>query len=576
MRRAAVTKENFILVIIISFFSFYFAAVTYFIFGVEPIPLLESITRNRLLLLSLVLLAVVMFFLVVYNIVRIITDRVRNREGSKFRLRLTLFFLLVTLIPIVPLSFISNNIISKSIDLWFVRDFEGSLRNALEVSKELYSRLAEESLRELEDTCGDCRFEEMRETAFQRIDGIIRIDDSGFIETIQIRDYRVTDMIRELSEKGELPTDSWKRFVSGDAEYLFFRASGTPGSALFLIRKIPDYIQNYTGTISTGLQSYRTLKILREPIKGFVSLFFVVITMPFVLLSFYLSLIISRQVTVPIRELALATQRVAEDDLDHAIQVSAKDELKLLIDSFNRMTHDLKLNKELLKHAERSAAWRDIARRIAHEIKNPLTPIKLSAERLLRQYSRDDSYRGVLSKGIQTIISEVENLTDMVNEFSHFARFPDTKLGKHDIISILEDILHFLRDSHRRIDFRFSHAEDKVYLLVDGTQIRRAILNVIYNSISAIEGDGIISIHCYPSQGLGDEKGKYTIAISDNGVGIEEKIRDRIFEPYFSKNSRGVGLGLAIVEKIVRDNRGRIWFESEPGKTIFYMEFLRV
>jgi len=383
-------------------------------------------------------------------------------------------------------------------------------------------------------------------------------------------------MIRELSEKGELPTDSWKRFVSGDAEYLFFRASGTPGPALFLIRKIPDYIQNYTGTISTGLQSYRTLKILREPIKGFVSLFFVVITMPFVLLSFYLSLIISRQVTVPIRELALATQRVAEDDLDHAIQVSAKDELKLLIDSFNRMTHDLKLNKELLKHAERSAAWRDIARRIAHEIKNPLTPIKLSAERLLRQYSRDDSYRGVLSKGIQTIISEVENLTDMVNEFSHFARFPDTKLGKHDIISILEDILHFLRDSHRRIDFRFSHAEDKVYLLVDGTQIRRAILNVIYNSISAIEGDGIISIHCYPSQGLGDEKGKYTIAISDNGVGIEEKIRDRIFEPYFSKNSRGVGLGLAIVEKIVRDNRGRIWFESEPGKTIFYMEFLRV
>jgi nitrogen fixation/metabolism regulation signal transduction histidine kinase len=93
-------------------------------------------------------------------------------------------------------------------------------------------------------------------------------------------------------------------------------------------------------------------------------------------------------VTVPIQELARATRYVAEDNLDYAIEVDAKDELRLLIDSFNRMTHDLKLNKELLKHSERSAAWRDIARRIAHEIKNPLTPIKLSAERLLKQYRR--------------------------------------------------------------------------------------------------------------------------------------------------------------------------------------------
>jgi two-component system nitrogen regulation sensor histidine kinase NtrY len=181
----------------------------------------------------------------------------------------------------------------------------------------------------------------------------------------------------------------------------------------------------------------------------------------------------------------------------------------------------------------------------------------------------------MLSKGIKTIISEVENLTILVNEFSQFARFPDTKLGTYDIIAMLDEVLLFLRDTHRRVEFRFTHEENEVYLLVDGIQVRRAILNVLYNSINAMHDEGVISIDGYPSKGLGGEKGKYTIAITDNGEGIGDEIRERIFEPYFSTNSEGTGLGLSIVEKIVLDNRGRIWFESQPGATTFYMEFQR-
>jgi nitrogen fixation/metabolism regulation signal transduction histidine kinase len=570
----SINRRNIFLVIIICIFSLYFSAITYFLFSVDPIFLFESITQNRMLLVSLILILAIMFFLVIYNSVRIIIDRVRNREGSKFRLRLTLFFLLVTLIPIVPLSLISNNLISKSINLWFVRGVEGSLMDALEVSKELFSKLAEESLREWRMRCEECDLDTLRDMEFESIDGIVRIDGSGNLETVHLNDVYAVSMIRDLSVAGELPSESWKRLTITDTEYLIFPAENT---SFYLLRKIPAHIQKYTGTISTGLQSYRTLKIIREPIKAIVILFFVVITMPFVLLSFYLSLIISRQVTVPIKELAMATQHVAEDDLEYSIQVSAKDELKLLIDSFNRMTRDLKLNKELLKHSERSAAWRDIARKIAHEIKNPLTPIKLSAERLLKQYGRNDRYREVLSKAIGTIIAEVENITEMVNEFSHFARFPDTRLSKHDIITIIDDILAFLKDAtiHRDVEFQFMHEGDSVYLFVDGTQIRRAILNVIYNSINAIGNNGVISIHGYPSEDKGSDDEKYILSISDNGVGIDAEIRERIFDPYFSTTSEGAGLGLAIVEKIVLDNGGRIWLESEPGKTTFYMEFQR-
>jgi nitrogen fixation/metabolism regulation signal transduction histidine kinase len=572
MHAKVIKRENIFLIIVIFVFSFYFATITFFIFSVDPISLFGSITRNRLLLLSLISLFLIMFVLVIYNILNIVMDRVKNREGSKFRLRLTLFFLLVTLIPIVPLSLISNNMLSKSINLWFVSEIEGSLLNGIEVSKELYNRLADESVRELDTRCKDCDIDAIGEMEFERIDGVVRIYDSGTIQSAMDMDYGLMGTIQELQVQGEMPEDSWKRLLNEDSEYLFFKVAVGAGYSDYLIRKIPDYIRSYTSTISNGLQSYRTLKIVREPLKGIVILFFVVITMPFVLLSFYLSLIISRQVTVPIRALAHATRHVAEDDLDYSIDVSAKDELKLLIDSFNSMTHDLKVNKELLKHSERSAAWRDIARRIAHEIKNPLTPIKLSAERLLKLYERDDQYREVLSKGIQTIISEVENLTDMVNEFSHFARFPDTKLGRHDIIAIIEDVLDFLKDSHRGVDFRFSHTQDQAYLLVDGTQIRRAILNIIYNSLNAIREKGVVTIHCEPGEETDSKNKKYTIAITDNGVGIDRDVQESIFDPYVSTNSAGSGLGLAIVEKIVLDNRGRVWFESEPGRTTFYME----
>jgi two-component system nitrogen regulation sensor histidine kinase NtrY len=570
-----VRRENIILVTIVTIFIIYFAAVTYLLFGVKTQFLLESITRNRLLLISLILLFVIMFFLFIFNIVRIISDRMKNREGSKFRLRLTLLLLLVTFIPIVPLSVISNRLISQSINLWFLVDIENSLFNALEVSKELYGRLARESVQELERTCRGCDLEEIGERTFEHIDGVVRFTERGEVESVLVNDPVLLGSIREIHEAGDLPSDSWKRIESGESEYLLFSIPGSGDAPYFLLRRIPDYIQSYTTSISTGLQSYRTLKVLREPIRVFIFLFFLVITMPFVLLSFYLSLVISRQVTVPIRELALATQHVAEDDLEYRISTVAKDELRILINSFNRMINDLKLNKELLKHSERSAAWREIARRIAHEIKNPLTPIKLSAERLLKQYNRDDPYRDLLAKGIHTIITEVENLTDMVNEFSHFARFPETRLKKYDIIPVIEDIVDFLKNSHPLIDFQFSHSEDRVYLLVDGAQIRRAILNVVYNSINAIQDNGTVSIRCYPSQRVGLEKDSYVIAVSDSGSGIDETIKERRFEPYFSMNGEGTGLGLAIVERIVLDNRGRIWFESEPGKTTFYMEFQR-
>jgi two-component system nitrogen regulation sensor histidine kinase NtrY len=135
------------------------------------------------------------------------------------------------------------------------------------------------------------------------------------------------------------------------------------------------------------------------------------------------------------------------------------------------------------------------------------------------------------------------------------------------------DIVASLGNTYKHVLFSFHPKEESVYLLVDGEQLRRAILNIVYNGINALEGaagGGAIRVECYTPRGRKDH---FTIAINDNGVGIEDGIKDMIFKPYFSKDGKGNGLGLAIAEKIVFENKGRIWFESGPGSTTFYLEF---
>jgi len=570
--RLLLKKENIVIVTIVTLFLLYFGAIVYYSFRVETIDLFQRISKNNILLYLFFALFIIMFALVLFYLIQIISDRVKNREGSKFRLRLTLFFLIITSIPLVPLTIISNNWISKSINMWFMSGIEDSLVDAVEITKELYKRLAVETEREWNDLCPDCSPDTMKNKKFQNIDGVyfLQSEPNDVVSVFSSSQVVSSDM--NSLDLSEMKLDVWKRVNIKGNEYLLIPVMGWGAERIVLVKKVPDFIMDHTDSIFKGLQNYRTMKVIREPIKGVVILFYIVVTMPFVLLSFYLGLIISRDVTRPIRELVIGTQRVANDQLDYKVEFPAKDELKLLIDSFNRMTEDLRLNKELVKYSERSAAWQDIARKIAHEIKNPLTPIKLSAERILKLYKGKDNYREVLTKCIDTILSEVSNITYMVNEFSSFARFPSSKLERNDIITILTDIHNFLKDTYKDIEFSISHIEKSVYILLDKYQVRRALLNIIYNSINAVSDNGKIQIKGYTSPGKEDH---YTIAISDNGVGIEDDIKDRIFNPYFSKDGKGTGLGLTIVERIIYENKGRIWFESVPGNTTFFVEFLK-
>ena len=222
-----------------------------------------------------------------------------------------------------------------------------------------------------------------------------------------------------------------------------------------------------------------------------------------------------------------------------------------------------------IQKVQRMEAWREVARRIAHEIKNPLTPIQLSAERLRKRYAKLlDGDGGVLDKCTSTIIHQVEDLKNLVNEFSQFARLPAAELTANDLNEIVKESLFLFKEGHKGIHFQFRKGELPA-LDLDRDQIKRVLINLLDNAVAAVEEKGEIEIATSYAPALGI----VLLEVADNGCGLAPEVRERIFEPYFSTKKEGTGLGLHIVNAIVADHRGHIRVRpNEPKGTRFIIE----
>jgi two-component system nitrogen regulation sensor histidine kinase NtrY len=220
-----------------------------------------------------------------------------------------------------------------------------------------------------------------------------------------------------------------------------------------------------------------------------------------------------------------------------------------------------------LQKAERAAAWREVARRMAHEIKNPLTPIQLSAQRLQRRYGdRLGDDVPVFQECTKTIIDQVEVLKNLVNAFSQYARMPVTTPSPNDLNAVITDPVVLFQDAHRDIPFDLDLDPDIPRLQIDAEQIKRVMVNLLDNAVAAVQGtDGRIRIR----SSLDRENASVTVAVADNGCGIPPRYKMKIFEPYFSTKKSGTGLGLAIVSSIISDHQGEVQVtDNEPCGTV--------
>jgi two-component system nitrogen regulation sensor histidine kinase NtrY len=223
---------------------------------------------------------------------------------------------------------------------------------------------------------------------------------------------------------------------------------------------------------------------------------------------------------------------------------------------------------ELLK-AQRVAAWREVAQRIAHEIKNPLTPIQLSAQRLRRRLARTPGEERLVREATETIIHEVDGLKRLVDEFSRFARMPVLAPRPTDVRQLIDSVAGLYRESHPALSITTRHPDDLPLLEVDPDHIKRAVLNLVDNAVAAVGGAGEVRIETVHVAGTGHAR----LIVSDNGPGISAEDKEKLFLPYFSTKVAGMGLGLPIVHEIVSEHGGTIWIEeNHPRGTRFIIE----
>jgi two-component system nitrogen regulation sensor histidine kinase NtrY len=222
-----------------------------------------------------------------------------------------------------------------------------------------------------------------------------------------------------------------------------------------------------------------------------------------------------------------------------------------------------------IQEVQRMEAWREVARRIAHEIKNPLTPIQLSAERLRKRYAKQLAGNGaILDKCTSTIIQEVAELKNLVNEFSQFARLPSAQPSLNDLNEIIQDALFLFQEGHKQVRFQFRRGAPPP-LELDREQFKRVLINLLDNAVAAVDEKGEVILSTTYDQ----QRNVVFLEIADDGCGLAPEMRARIFEPGFTLKPNGTGLGLTIVNEIVKDHRGYIRVRpNEPRGTKFIIE----
>jgi nitrogen fixation/metabolism regulation signal transduction histidine kinase len=286
------------------------------------------------------------------------------------------------------------------------------------------------------------------------------------------------------------------------------------------------------------------------------------------LIAGLLALLITNSIT---KSFSLVTERLQHVSLgqNDEIEWEKNDEIGALVKEYNKMVRKLEVSAARLAKSEREGAWREMARQVAHEIKNPLTPMKLSIQYLERAIDNDAPNVKQLSKNVaRTLVEQIEHLANIASDFSAFSRIDEA----NSEVLLLNEVLHSLKDlyqRHENCEIHFTPPGKAFYIFADKTQMNRLFTNLLQNAIQALpEGrEGVVNISMDQP-----EEDWVVVSLADNGEGIPADIQSKIFVPNFTTKNSGTGLGLAMCKNIVEQARGEIWFETQlTVGTTFYV-----
>jgi nitrogen fixation/metabolism regulation signal transduction histidine kinase len=352
----------------------------------------------------------------------------------------------------------------------------------------------------------------------------------------------------------------------------------------YILRPEPDLIRVVSCGLGAGFDAaienieneqgkFELIESLSINLRALLAFFYGVFFLPTLLMTVIIAISFSRRVSQPLVELTEATRRVAEGDFSIQILVRPQDELGLLIRSFNAMVKDLEKNRGSQLQAEKISIWQNLAQQLAHEIKNPLTPIKLSADRVLRRWRNEPDRIGeIVETSMLAIIQEVEGLSTLLTEFRTLSRPIEPAQIWTPLREAIEKVIIPYRSSHPNINFDIQYIQKDISVKMDQRHINQVLTNLIINGIDAMDGAGQIEIR---TDLVKKRESRYCrLSVRDSGKGISQQNRSKVFTPYFTTKDSGTGLGLPIVERIVNDHGGTIWFNSAEGAgATFFIDF---
>ena len=678
----------------------------------SKIPVANNIIIFSLININIILI-LLLIFLVIRNLFKLIFERKRKVLGAKLRTKLVVAFVSLSLVPTILLFLVAVGFITNSVEHWFSAQVEQSLQGSLEVAQTYYRDFSNDtvsaaqeigkSLSKQEFHKGSIGVAPLKEQLEARRKeyylSTLSVLLKGEGNTIGVEDPTLKDVSlrfpNDLLEAGFSGKEVSRILSVGEGEMItgiapIFNPSGG-GEVVGIVAAshfIPKSLTAKMHEISQAFVEYKQLKILKRPIKFSYMMALLMVTLLIVFSATWFGFHLAKDITVPIKDLAEATNRIASGDLNFRIQMKAADEIGMLVQSFNQMTGDLQVSRSELEQrkkymeiilknvaagvismdekgdvstintsaeqmlgikgeaaleknlsevlpkeyvgeierllgdlrssgkdsierqvtlnlggkslsllinlttlkdeegrslgvvavfddltqlikAQRMAAWREVARRIAHEIKNPLTPIQLSAQRLRKRYLEKLQPDGaVFDECTRTIVKQVEELKGLVNEFSNFARMPASQPAPSRLNEIIQETLVLFQGSPKPVHFEFIPNELPI-LNIDRDQMKRVMINLIKNSLAAIENEGKIRIRTSYDPTLETVR----LEVSDDGCGIPDEDKGRLFEPYFSTKKSGTGLGLTIVNAIISDHNGYIRVrDNKPKGTTFLIE----
>ncbi len=573
-------KKN-LLIIVLSIITLFIGFLTFLTFIDRSYIELNENNLRYLLILNILLL--ILLFIFIFSEIRKSIKSDIDKDGLSSNKKYITYFSLFTLIPSILISVFSLFLFSFALEKYFDKKVTTVVNNSYELAKsyvtEVQDKVKSEIILIAFDINKSAKFLNDDENEYSRFLSTQKIIRK--IDEIHIIDINKKLLFSNINDKSKYipPMDRALELVLEDDRPLkilnaednisaaIMKLQSFNGRYLYVVKYLDPKISNYLNESQEAINFYYNIEEKSTGIKISFAIIYLIIVTLLLFISITIAIRFSSRFFRSINNLIYASNAIGDGDLSARVPEFKTDkDLEILNKNFNSMINKLKDQQEKLIINERHEAWESLARKLAHEIKNPLTPIQLTIDRLQTKYSDyiskndKDNYK----ENLNIIKNQIKQISNLVNEFSDFARMPKPILNNNDLIILLNENIKLLQKLDKTINIELNSNIDEMIFNSDKEQLSRVFFNLIKNSIESIQQKSPNSPNF--SKNITIEINKFddniTVRIIDNGIGfnrVANNIKD-ILNPYFTTKKNGTGLGLSIVNKIINDHNGKIEF----------------